>query len=283
MVIALTGLIGQGISYSRSPRLHEAEGAAQGLVISYRLIDADGDKYDAAYLSTLLVAARHLGYRGLNVTQPFKANIFELADTVDATSEALGAVNTLVLDESGTHGFNTDAPGFGLGLDRQLPGIDLSDIVVFGAGGAGAAVAHAVLARGCLNLSLIDPTHGQARKLAERLRLRFPGSKILAIDPEELSDRLDAATGIINASPIGSPASPGSPLDVSLIRGKLWVADVIYAVETPLLKAARAKGCRVIDGSAMLVYQAAQSFEIFHGVAADHERMFRTFSQMARR
>jgi shikimate dehydrogenase len=134
------------------------------------------------------------------------------------------------------------------------------------------------LALGTRNLILVERDLARGETLAARLRISFPHAAISAV---EALDRLDAATGVVNASPIGMYGHEGTPFDTRLLRAHHWVADVVYFPrETELLRAARATGCPTVDGSGMVVLQAARAFELFTGRQADRARMLTEFERI---
>ena len=147
----LAGLIGRGIQLSRTPALHEHEGDAQHLRYLYRLIDADQLQLEDSALAQLLDAAQHTGFTGLNITYPFKQAILPLLDELSDEARGIGAVNTVVLKDGKRVGHNTDCLGFAEGLRRGLPDVSRRRVVQMGAGGAGSAVAHALLSEGSGN------------------------------------------------------------------------------------------------------------------------------------
>ncbi|WP_233553322.1 shikimate dehydrogenase, partial [Teichococcus wenyumeiae] len=152
----LLGLIGAGIQLSRTPAMHEAEGAAQGFNTLYRLIDLDQLRLGPDALPELLTAAERMGFSGLNITYPCKQEVIPHLHELSDEARELGAVNTVVLREGRRIGHNTDASGFAESFRRQLPGVPLGRAVQLGAGGAGAAVAHAALRLGAGQLHLFD-------------------------------------------------------------------------------------------------------------------------------
>ena len=272
----LAGLIGQGISASRSPAIHENEGAALGLRYVYKIIDFSALGLGAADLADTLKMARTLGFSGVNVTHPYKQTVLPLLDELSPEAEAIGAVNTVRLKGEKTIGYNTDAWGFGEGMRTLLSGAALDRVVQLGAGGAGAATSYAVLERGAkqLEISDVDPTRAQS--LVDRLTARFPDRVIIVAT--DLQACVAAADGLINATPIGMHGHPGLPLPAGLLRPDLWVAEIVYfPLETELLACARALGCRTLNGGAMVVHQAAKAFEVFTGHKADVERMLKAF------
>src|SRR3954467_7527323 len=145
----LVGLIGAGIGGSLSPALHEHEASCLGLDYAYRVLDIDALGVAPRDVGALLERLREAGYDGLNVTHPCKQLVIEHLDELSEEAAALGAVNTVVLRDGRAVGHNTDAPGFAEGFRRGLPGASLRRVLLIGAGGAGAAVGHAVRDLGC--------------------------------------------------------------------------------------------------------------------------------------
>lgn len=275
----LLGLIGSGIQASLSPALHEQEAAAQGLRAMYRLIDLDRLGLAPDALGELLTAAERMGFGGLNITYPCKQAVIPLLHDLSADARELGAVNTVVLRDGRRTGHNTDCSGFAEGFRRGLPGVERARVVQLGAGGAGAAVAHALLAEGVGRLAVFDVEAPRAAALAAGLCARFGAGR--AVAGEAIGDAVAAADGLVNCTPVGMAKLPGMPLPAALLRPALWVAEIIYfPLETALLRAARDLGCRTLDGSGMAVFQAAGAFRLFTGREPDGERMLRHFAAM---
>lgn len=275
----LLGLIGAGIQASLTPALHQAEGDAQGLRLLYRIIDLDTLGLDAAALPDLLVAARRLGFTGLNVTYPCKQAIVPLLDALSPDAAALGAVNTVVLRDGRAVGHNTDISGFRAAFARGLPDAALGSVVQLGAGGAGAAVAHALLGMGVGRLALSDREPDRADALAEALNARFGAGR--ARPASDLAAAMAVADGLVHCTPTGMAKFPGLPLPEPLLRPALWLAEIVYVpLETALLRTARALGCRTLDGGGMAVFQAAHAFGLFTGRQPDTHRMLRHFSAL---
>ena len=275
----LVGLIGAGIQASRSPRLHEREGEAQGLRYSYKLFDLDVLGLTADALPDLLREAERRGFSGLNITYPCKQAVLAHLDELSVDAAAIGAVNTVVFRDGRRIGHNTDWSGFALAMQRSLGDAARRRVVLVGAGGAGAAVAHALLALQTAQLVIVDVEHDRAATLAATLCARFGSGRALASDDVALA--LRDADGVVNATPIGMEKLPGIPLPAQLLSPALWVADVVYfPLETELLRGARARGCRTMDGGGMAVFQAAEAFRLFSGCEADAERMLQHFRSM---
>ena len=192
----------------------------------------------------------------------------------------MGAVNTVVVQDGRLVGHNTDGSGWAWGFQRALPEADLAHVVLLGAGGAGAAIAHAVLRLGAQRLAIVDAQPERAAQLAADVNALY-GARAHASD---IATAMAQATGLIHATPTGMDKLPGVPLDVGLLRPAMWVSEVVYfPLETALVQAARALGCRVSDGGGMAVGQAVGAFELFTGVAPDPARMDAHFRQLVTR
>jgi shikimate dehydrogenase len=263
----LTGLIGAGIGSSLSPPLHEREAAALGLRYAYRTLDSD---VLGADVRALLARAREEGYDGVNVTHPWKQAVIEELDELDDVAAAVGAVNTVVIRDGRATGHNTDATGFAESVERGLPGARLGRVVLLGAGGAGSALAHALRGLGVEDLEIVDADRERAAALARAVGGRTG-------EPGDVAH----ADGLVHATPTGMVGHEGIALDPGLLHEDLWVADIVYRpLETELLRAARERGCRTLDGGGMVVFQAAASLELFTGLRPDRERMLRHFAEL---
>ncbi|MBP1143780.1 shikimate dehydrogenase [Pseudomonas sp. PvP027] len=272
----LAGLIGSGIQASRTPAMHEREGDAQGMRYLYRLIDIDALQLDIDALPRLLEGARQCGFTGLNITFPCKQAVIPLLDELSDEARGIGAVNTVVFKDGKRIGHNTDCLGFAEGFQRGLDKAPRQQVVQMGAGGAGAAVAHALLSAGVERLTVFEVEPQRAERLVNNLNQHFGAER--AQVGSDLPAAMAEADGLVNTTPVGMTKLPGTPLPVELLRPALWVAEIIYfPLETELLKQARALGCRTLDGSTMAVFQAVKAFELFSGRSADAERMMAHF------
>jgi len=276
----LIGLIGAGIQASRSPALHEVEGRAQGLSYQYRLIDLEPLGLTAAALPELLIAARRFGCAGCNITHPCKQAVIPLLDELSSDARAIGAVNTVVFGPDGhMTGHNTDWSGFYESFGRELSDAPRARVAQLGAGGAGSAVAHALLTGGVERLSIFDTERDRAAGLAAGLCRRFGEGRAEAT--KDAAGAVAAADGLVNTTPVGMVGHPGMPVPRDWLRPDLWVADVVYfPLETELLRTARSVGCRTMDGGMMAVFQAVGAFRLFTGIEPDADRMIRHFTSM---
>ncbi|MBO8198515.1 shikimate dehydrogenase [Streptomyces smyrnaeus] len=270
----LTGLIGTGIRPSLSPALHEREGDRHGLRLLYRILDLDVLGAGPEAVGEVLRAARLLGFDGLNITHPCKQVVTAHLDELAPEAARLGAVNTVVFRDGLAVGQNTDVTGFAQSFARGLPGAPTGSVVQLGAGGAGAAVAHALLTLGTDRLTVVDTDEERAASLARALGSHFGKGRADHFSPAGLKSRLVEADGLVHATPTGMETHPGLPLPVELLRPELWVAEVVYRpLETALLRAATNLGCRTLDGGGMAVFQAADAFRLFTGREPHPERM----------
>ncbi len=277
--VILAGLIGAGIQASRTPALHEHEADAQGLRYLYQLIDLDPLHLDSTALPDLLQAAERMNYTGLNITFPCKQAVIPLLDELSPEARGIGAVNTVVLKDGKRVGHNTDCLGFAEGFRRGLTDAARERVVQMGAGGAGAAVAHALLSEGVRQLTIFDVDRERAESLANNLNQHFGPSRAQA--GADLPGALAQADGLVNTTPMGMAKLPGSPVPAGLLRREMWVAEIVYfPLETELLRDARALGCRTLDGGNMAVFQAVKAFELFSGVVPDAQRMLEHFQSM---
>lgn len=275
----LAGLIGQGIQGSRTPAMHQAEGERLGLHYFYQLLDTDQMGSNKPSLEQLLNATQYCGFSGLNITFPYKQQVIPFLDELGATAKAVGAVNTVVFKDGKRIGHNTDLSGFALSFQEQMGAAKHDHVLLIGAGGAGLAVAHALLQSGVTKLFITDVSTERSQELAQSLSAQYGVERAVAtaITPD-LIPQLD---GLVNATPVGMAKLPGSPFPLELLEARLWVVDIIYfPLETELLKAARSKGCRVASGAGMAVFQAVAAFELITGLKPDAEALRSTFNSL---
>ncbi|RAN76671.1 shikimate dehydrogenase [Bacillus sp. SRB_336] len=280
----LLGLIGEGVLPSLTPALHEREADRLGLRLLYRPIDLLELGLPPAAAGGLLEAAARLGFNGLNVTHPCKQLVLPFLDEMSADARRLGAVNTVLIQDGRFVGHNTDFSGFGSALAAGLPQAPLDRVVQLGAGGAGSAVAYAVLGAGAQILHLVDVDAGRAAGRAAELQRLFPGRTVTGRGIDGLAELVPQADGLVNCTPMGMKEHPGASFDLELLTARHWVADIVYRpIETDMVKFARDRGCRVLDGGRMAVGQAADAFRLFTGREADAERLRGHFLELIAR
>lgn len=278
----LVGLVGTGVGPSLSPALHMTEARALGLDYVYRTIDLDEWGISPTRIADVLSWARVLGFDALNITHPCKQLVVEHLDDIDPAAAALGAVNTVVFAEDGrTRGYNTDVTGFAHGFAEGLPGAAVDTVVLVGAGGAGTAVADALLRLGCRELHIVDLDVARAARLGADLAPRHPQAEVAVSAFDDLPDLLPISDGVVHATPTGMAAHPGMAFSADVLHPRLWVADIVYRpLNTALLRAARAAGCRTLDGGHMAVHQATDAFALITGITPDAERMSKHFRSL---
>jgi shikimate dehydrogenase len=269
----LTGLLGAPIAQSASPAMHERAAAALGLRCHYQLIEVAGAGRDE--LKMLLEGVRRLGFAGINVTFPYKEAVIDLLDDLAPGAALIGAVNTVVVRDNRLTGHNTDTTGFARAIAQRVIASSHGAVALVGAGGVGKAIAFALAGLGVKELRIFDSEHAKAMQLAAKLEGLTKASAA-----ESVEDALRGVVGVVNASPVGMLPSLGTPVPDNLLHAGLWVADAVYSpLWTPLLTAARAKGCAVMTGRDLAIYQAADAFELFTGLAPSTDEMGIAFDE----
>lgn len=276
----LMGLVGEGVLPSLTPGLHMQEGKSHGLTLVDRPIDLGATGVAAEALSEVLDWAERLGFDALNVTYPCKQTVIPLLERLDPVATAVGAVNTVLFTPDGRIGYNTDTTGFERAFRAALRGVNTRRVVQVAAGGAGAAVADALLRLGTEELVVVDLDADRARRLADALSERHR-REVWGANLNDLHELLGTSDGVVNCSPIGMHNHPGVPFDPKFLEARHWVADIVYRpIDTELLTAARAAGCRTMHGGHMAVGQAADTFQLVTGRPADIPRMQQHFQHL---
>ena len=275
----LLGLIGAGIQGSRTPDMQMEEGERQGIRTIYQKIDLTLLGLGADALPQLLTAAEQMGFAGLNITFPCKQAVIPLLHELSGDARALGAVNTVVLQDGKRIGHNTDLFGYAENFRRGLGDVKKDRVVQLGAGGAGSAVAHGLLQLGVGQLTIFDTDPARSQQVAGDLVQRFGAGR--AVAGTDLQAAGAAADGVVNTTPVGMAKLPGTPLPQELLRPALWLSEIVYfPLETEFLKNGRAIGCRTLNGGGMAVFQAVEAFRLFTGIEPDAERMRRHFESL---
>lgn len=249
---------GHPVAHSRSPLIHGHWLARHGIDGSYERIDVA-----PADIRSFIAGLASSGFAGGNVTIPHKEAAFEAVDRRDAAADAIGAVNTLWIEDGRICGGNTDGFGFAANLDASAPEWrNRGRAVVIGAGGASRAVVHAILGAGYDRVELVNRTVSRAEDLAGRF-----GPGVRAAGFADLAGLLPGAGLLVNTTSLGMDGDGDVPLDVGLLVDDCIVTDIVYVpLETPLLAAAAARGLKTVDGLGMLLHQAVPGFERWFGV-----------------
>ncbi len=258
-------LIGKPLRRRHSQVMHAAAFAAAGIDGRYELLELEPEAVEGA-----VAAARGADWLGLQVTAPYKRLVAGLCDAVEPDAATIGAVNSVLRSADGRLvGFNTDAPGFMSGVElamgRPLAG---ARVVIAGAGGAAHAVVFACLSAGASQVTIGNRTMESAEALARQFHDVGAGSvSAMALDGRAFAEDLESADLAVNATTVGM-LDPGTTIDVGRLPPWATVFDLVYLPpETPLLRAARARGIRASNGSEMLIQQAAIAFERWTGFA----------------
>ncbi len=264
-------VIGNPIAHSRSPQMQQAALDAAGEKLRYIRVQAGLQKGE---FETCVERLRHLGFRGVNVTVPFKKQAFAMADAADELSRLCEAANTLRFTDDGYEAHNTDGPGFGLAIG-ELTGCPLRSlrILILGAcGGAGSALATQCVLSGCPQLILANRPRPELGKLAQTLRNHAqPGCSASAVsmaDATALAGAVAEADLIVNATSLGLKEGDSLPLDPAWLRAGQTVYDIVPH-DTPLRRAAEEQGCLASDGTSMLLWQGAYAYMLWFGYEPD--------------
>ena len=206
---------------------------------------------------------------GLIATVPFKARALALADRIGEAARSIGAVNALRREADGTWtGDMFDGVGFVRGAQSKGAKLRGRRVVLFGAGGAGSAIAHALAVAGAATITIIDPLRDRADALGSRLQAAVP--TCLFATGERIPAGIDM---LVNASPVGMRAGDGLPADVGQLEPGVLIGDVVIAeTPTPLIRHAMASGCEWIDGRAMLAGQVDAILTFFEPTLRAHSR-----------
>jgi shikimate dehydrogenase len=273
----LLGLIGDNIARSRSPWLHELAGRLSGIRVSYeRLIPKDlGQSFEEVF-----EGARRAGFRGLNITYPYKERVVPLLSVPDPQVAALGAVNTVIFTENGPEGYNTDWSGFMAAYRRALGSRAPGRVCMVGAGGVGKAVAFGLIELGLQELTLVEHDLPKAEALAAALRAAAPGLKVGVTG--DVAEGAAGAAGLINCTPVGMAGYEGTPVPRASMAGAQWAFDAVYTpVDTRFLRDAGAEGLEVMSGWELYFYQGQHAFAIFHARPIDEELLRRALLEEA--
>ena len=267
----LTGLIGAPIAHSASPAMHEQAAAALGLRCHYQLIEVAGAGPEQ--LRALLDGVRMLGFAGVNVTFPYKEAVVGLLDDLAPEAAAMGAVNAVVVRDHRLIGHNTDTSGFARAAAPLVAESGHGPVALIGAGGVGKAIGFALAGLNVSGLRIYESERSRAERLASLLSAH-PGVMVA----DSIEQALQGAVGLVNATPVGMLPNRATPVPDALLHDGLWVADAVYnPLWTPLLKAAKLKGARVMTGRELAIFQAADAFELFTGHAPSVAAMGNAF------
>jgi shikimate dehydrogenase len=266
----LLGVIGHPITHTLSPKMHNAAFEASGLDYVYVAMDVRPEDLPVA-----VSGLRALGFHGFNVTMPHKEAMLSLLDELDEAARVSGAVNTVVVEEHGMRGANTDGSGFVEACG--LAGVTFEDarVLVVGAGGASAAIAAAVLGRGARELRILNRSRWRAEKLRNRLQEAYQGVGISVHDVTDPEGAARDADVVVNATYLGMKDGDPLPVSEGSLKPDTAVCDAVYRPrgETRLIRLARERGLRAVPGGRMLLYQGVQAQRMWTGKEPDVRAM----------
>lgn len=255
------GLIGDNIQRSKAPLLHRLAGELCGLDIRYDLlIPAElGMSFDKVFEQ-----CRRSGYRGLNVTYPYKEEIVSLLRVDDPHVAAVGACNTILFEETGPLGFNTDYSGFAAAYRATFPGTRPGIVAIAGTGGVGKAIGFALADLGASALRLFDRDRYKAETLANALACAVPNIAVSVT--ETIEEAVTGADGLVNCTPLGMVGHAGTAIPKQLLGSQSWAFDAVYTpVETEFLIDVRSCGLEVMSGYELFLHQGLDAFRLFTG------------------
>ena len=250
----LAGVVGWPIGHSRSPVLHGHWLKRYGIAGHYIPLGIAPQDFENGIRSL-----PRLGFRGVNVTLPYKQTVLPLADKVSDRAALIGAANTLIFrEDGGIYADNTDGYGFIENLRQRAPSWSARSgpCLVLGAGGAARAVISALLTEGAPAIRVANRT----RQRAELLRDQY-GARITVVDWNRAADAMEGAMTIVNTTSLGMKGQPELNLSFARAHGAALATDIVYTpLDTPFLIEARAAGLETVDGIGMLLHQAVPGF-----------------------
>ncbi|MFH1235013.1 MAG: shikimate dehydrogenase [Candidatus Diapherotrites archaeon] len=272
-------LLGNPARHSLSPQMHNAAFRALGLNMAYTAFEVD-----ERMLGGAVEGIRAMGFAGANVTIPFKEKIIPFLDEVDGKAERIGAVNTIQNKKGRLVGFNTDWKGAVTALKEKTE-LKGKAVAVCGVGGAARAICFGLLWEKVSGLAIFDVEKGKAAGLAEKLEKEGNAEINRAECSEDFFRAVKGCDILVNASPVGMhPLEKNMPVPKQFLGKGLVVFDIVYnPPETRLLREAREKGCIVVSGERMLLFQGAESFRIWTGKKAQIETMQKALAEGRRK
>jgi shikimate dehydrogenase len=261
----LLGLIGDNIAASRAPELHRAAGRLCGLDVRYELLVPKvlGRDFDGVFDH-----ARDKGYRGLNITYPYKERVVGRVAVADRHIRAIAACNTVLFEAAGPTGGNTDYTGFVHAFRATFGDSSPGVVAMAGCGGAGKAIGFALAQLGAKTLRLFDTDRKKSQGLRDALIAAHPQFDVVVAGTVE--EASDAADGLVNATPAGMVGLGGNAFPQTTLRGARWAFDAVYTpLDTEFLTSARAAGLAAMSGFELYFYQGVEAFRLFTQIDVD--------------
>lgn len=259
------GIFGWPVAHSKSPQMHESAARALGIELRYERFEVSPEG-----LAEAIVAKHEAQIDGYNLTVPHKEAIMSLIDEVAPAAKAIGAVNTVVRSDGRYVGYNTDAPGFVRSLEEAGVQPAGARVVVLGAGGAARAAVVGLASAGAAEIRVLSRRPEQSRALSESLGAEV-GCRLVTAPLGEPKSSFEDATLLVQATSATLESNPGAEafaqsLPIEGLPNDAAVIDMVYKpLETSLLRLARERGLKTIDGLGMLLHQGAIAFEMWTG------------------
>lgn len=273
--IVKLGLLGNNLGRSRAKHLHELLGELHNLTVTYEPIDLI-DRPEPMSIGNELQRCQRLGFRGVNVTHPYKRKALDFVKTVEHFPEGMASVNTVLFKGQKMLADNTDYSGccrsFKKLFNTQFrPG----RVLMLGAGGVGVAIAYALRESGADELVIYDTQEDLAKILVDQLK--GSNMSVRLADPDLIME-MRGVDGLVNATPVGMFQYPGNPFPSDGFENQLWAFDAVYTPEnTEFLNHCKIKGIRTMSGFYLFLYQGLDAFKHFTGIDADAAHVETTF------
>jgi quinate/shikimate dehydrogenase (NAD+) len=269
------GLIGDNIADSRAPDLHRIAGRLCGIELTYDLLVP---KHLGLGFDSVFDRVRDEGYRGLNITYPYKETVVRRVKVENHSVRLMEACNTVIFTHPQPLGANTDFTGFMSGFRNtfktMLPGV----VALAGCGGVGKAVSFALARLGANALHLFDTDRSRSERLADMLIANAPSLSVRVA--QSIYQACETADGLANCTPAGMVGQGGSAFPTEAIPGRDWAFDAVYTpLLTPFLREARAAGLSAMSGYELFFYQGVDAFRIFTGCDVDRTALRQALEQ----
>ena len=271
----LTCIIGNPVEHSLSPIIQNAAFESAGINWAYVALPVIEEKLSAA-ISTIKTF-----FKGANITMPYKQDVIPFMDEVSSFAKMVSAVNTIKVEDDKLIGFNTDGRGFLTALEEELKFLpDGKSVVIIGAGGAARSIATILALSKAKSITIINRSVEKAKHLGESIISKFEDVNIDVLSLEDnLPKSIEKCDLLINATPVGMDGKT-TPVDTGVISKGQYVADLIYQpAETKLIKDAKKTGAKTMTGRSMLIYQGAESFEVWTDHNASIKDMKKAFDE----
>ncbi|MBY8273774.1 quinate dehydrogenase [Vibrio fluvialis] len=264
------GLIGQHIQKSKSPQLHELLGKKLNINTTYELFDCELENEQALF--ALLNDLKQRGYRGVNITHPYKVWAWNIVQSKFKTSERLGALNTLLIDGDTLRGTNTDCSGFVRSYRKECPEQSPGKVLMKGAGGVGRAIAFGLGQLAVEHLYIYDEQPISLQALIDDLQQA--GISCSAVSRDALTACALECDGLVNATPVGHYTTPGAAFTEEQVQSQRWVFDAVYTpVRTEFIALAQQQGMSVISGFELFIHQGVDAYECFADCPVDSDTL----------